>query len=62
MRGKRTLALLLAVVLLLSGMLPASAEIGPAKTFSDVPANAWYMFIPAHHIAQRNAIPNTGNA
>ena len=42
MRGKRTLALLLAVVLLLSGMLPASAEIGPAKTFSDVPANAWY--------------------
>lgn len=42
MRGKRTLALLLAAVLLLGGMVPAAAEIGPAQTFTDVPDNAWY--------------------
>lgn len=42
MRGKRTLALVLAVMLLLAAMLPVSAEIGDPKNFSDVPGDAWY--------------------
>jgi len=42
MRGKRILACLLAALLLVSAIPTAEASIGQAKTFSDVPSNAWY--------------------
>lgn len=41
MKGKRVLALMLAIVLLLAAM-PVSAAYGTTKSFSDVPADAWY--------------------
>ena len=42
MKGTRTLSLVLAVVLLLGSITTVSARTGTAKSFSDVPDNAWY--------------------
>lgn len=41
MKGKRILALLLSVILLIAAAIPAAAY-GQPKKFSDVPDNAWY--------------------
>ena len=42
MKGTRTLSLVLAVAVLLGSITTVSARTGTAKSFSDVPDNAWY--------------------